>query len=325
MNTGPRGIHLVVTCTSRKRQTPHPELTIASAGDRLTCEPWRAWERRLERVKAPVLAARDLYIGQHWHVAKNLAAERGPGPELSLWICSAGWGLIRPDAALKSYSAVFTPGSADSVSRLMPGWGNQDAVRQWWNGLAEWRGPSPHGPRRIAQIAQLHPNSVIVVALSPSYFAACRDDIVEAAATLRDSERLLVVCPGSSDASSNSSAIRPLPLDARAAAVLGGTMGTLGVRFVRYLLNEYDWEALRACELRPRLDQWLGTLTPRAVPIRARHHDAEVAAFIRARLASDPGKSATRLLREYRSLGEACEQRRFHVIYSTVKEEVDVG
>ncbi len=321
---GPRRIHLLVTCTNRKRQPPHPELTIRAATDTSDGRPWEGWRRRLETVDAPVLAAQDLYVGPHWHVARGVAAAYRDDPLVSLWVCSAGYGLIRPEAGIKPYSAVFTPGSEDSVSRLLDVRDNADAVRRWWEGLAEWPGPHPNGPRRVADLARLDPDSVVIVALSPSYLAACRDDLAEAYATLGNSDRLLLVCPGANN-DSRTPGPDPLPIDGRAAGFLGGTMGTLGARFVRHLIGAFSWNDLRASYLRPRLEQWLTTLTPRRVPIRARHDDSEVAEFIRERLIADLGSSATGLLREFRGLGEACEQKRFHAIYSDVKGEIDVG
>jgi hypothetical protein len=316
---GGRTVHLVVTCTKRKRRAVLPELTIGAAVRAPGSEPWKAWRRRLEQVATETLPAQDLYVGGHFHLAKLLLADRALPSDVSLWICSAGYGLVGPKAALKPYSAVFTPGSRDSVARLLPQTEHGEAVARWWNGLAEWSGPTPQGPRRIVDLARLHADSTIIVALSPAYLAACQDDVVQAAMALTDPERLLIVSPGSRPG--EAAQIRPLPLDGRAAAVLGGTMGTLGIRFVRYLLTTHDWDSLRASTLRPGLERWLSCLKPRFVPVRRRHDDPEVAAFIRSRLSHTPNRSATQLLREYRHLGQACEQKRFHTIYSAVKEE----
>src|SRR5256885_7946785 len=72
--TTDRRVHLVVTCTSRKRLPPHPDLTIRAATDTPGIEPWKDWHRRLEHVDAPVMEAAELYVGQHWHLAKALVA-----------------------------------------------------------------------------------------------------------------------------------------------------------------------------------------------------------------------------------------------------------
>jgi hypothetical protein len=175
----------------------------------------------------------------------------------------------------------------------------------------------------LAAVAAADPDAVMVLAMSPPYLAACGDDLANARRAIADPDRLMVVCAGGDAA--NASGHRPLPLDGRAVGFLGGTMGTLGLRFVRHLLREYDWDDLRASYLNPRLDRWLASLAPRPVPVRSRQSDGEVARFIRQRFIADPKGSATRLLREYRDRGHACEQGRFRTIYWAVREGVNVG
>jgi hypothetical protein len=273
-------------------------------------------------VEAPLSAAQDLYLGQHWLLARELAEESGQDAELVLWLCSAGYGLIRPHAPVKSYSAVFSSGSEDAVSRLMPTIDTREATRRWWSGLAEWQGPLLGAPRTLAAVAAADPDAVMVLAMSPPYLAACGDDLGNARRAIADPDRLMVVCAGGGGA--NASGHRPLPLDGRAVGFLGGTMGTLGLRFVRHLLREHAWDDLRASYLNPQLDRWLASLSPRPLPVRSRQSDGEVAHFVRQRLIADPKRSATRLLREYRDRGHACEQGRFRTIYWAVRERVHV-
>lgn len=50
--------------------------------------------------------------------------------------------------------------------------------------------------------------------------------------------------------------------------------------------------------------------------------DEEVLGFIRDRLRLNPHAPRTRLLKELRSAGQACEQGRFAGLYTRVQEEV---
>jgi hypothetical protein len=55
---------------------------------------------------------------------------------------------------------------------------------------------------------------------------------------------------------------------------------------------------------------------------RRRRSDGELATFIRNRLRSDPSLSRSRLLREFRDDGNACEQSRFGLVFAAAREEL---
>lgn len=60
----------------------------------------------------------------------------------------------------------------------------------------------------------------------------------------------------------------------------------------------------------------------RPAPIdRERHGDDDVRAFIIKALDENPKMGWTKLLREWRNSGHACEQKRFRGLYQDVKAE----
>jgi hypothetical protein len=54
---------------------------------------------------------------------------------------------------------------------------------------------------------------------------------------------------------------------------------------------------------------------------RSPRTDPQVTTFIRRRLTTDPEATSSRLLREFRDLGYACEQGRFAALYRAVRED----
>ena len=72
-------------------------------------ERCRMWTTRLEDDTVAPIAAHDLYCGDHWAVAKGLAAG-AQSRRVELWVASAGYGLVPASAPLKPYAATFTPG-----------------------------------------------------------------------------------------------------------------------------------------------------------------------------------------------------------------------
>ena len=66
-----------------------------------TDERARDWICRLSDTSySPLIAARDLYAGEHWMVARGLPDLAG-GERIRLWACSAGYGLIPADALVR--------------------------------------------------------------------------------------------------------------------------------------------------------------------------------------------------------------------------------
>jgi hypothetical protein len=110
-----------------------------------------------------------------------------------------------------------------------------------------------------------------------------------------------------------------LPADARLQSCLGGTRQALNVRVGERLLKE---------RIRSRADaaSYLNDLL-RAQPALTRYDrkklsDEEVLSLITEGLARSPGASASRLLREFRDRGYACEQGRFGDLHKKLTESL---
>jgi hypothetical protein len=292
-------VHVVVTCANRKT-VPVP------AGLRLDSVPrhsgaWRAreWIRRLAGLAGvPFTAARDLYAGEHWMVARGLPGAAGHA-QVRLWVCSAGYGLIPADAQVRPYAAAFS-GPEDRVP------GGADGARQWWQALAGWEGPAPGQPRSITSLAAGDPSASFLLALSAAYLDACRDDIATAATQVSDPDTFMVVSAGARFPGSTAGVM--VPASARLQSCLGGTRQALNIRIAAHLLAAGI--SGRAAASRHLMD-----LITEQPPLRRYERkkltDHEVRDMITRRLAQEPGISATRLLRELRDSGYACEQQRF--------------
>ncbi len=298
--------NVVVTCSHRKRlQVPH-ELRVRNLPrlpfDRRVGE----WLERLKGSATPVACALDLYAGEHWSVARSLP-KVAAGQPVHLWILSAGYGLISGEARIHAYAATFAPGHPDSV-------GLNGTRGDWWSALAAWSGPEPGSPRSLAQLARQDPGGTILVALSPPYLDACSVDLTEAAASLDIHERLSVICVGGTDGTKLKDLM--LPGDARLQHELGGSRQALNVRVLAHLLREHQGPMTRI-ECAATIEDVL-SLQPNLVEYdRKRCSDAEVAHYIRNRLEIDQSISRSRLLREFRDDGFACEQSRFGELFNT--------
>jgi hypothetical protein len=304
--TRPRTVHVIVTCTNRKTLPVPPGLRLDNVPGRGTAPRARKWAARLEQAStAPLIAAQDLYAGEHWMIARGLPSRAG-GMRAQLWVCSAGYGLIPADAQIRPYAATFSGGS-DRVP------GGVDGACQWWHALATWAGPAPGQPRSIRSLATTDPSASFLIALSASYLDACRDDIASAAGQVTNPDSFMVISAGARFPGGAGLAL--VPADARLQAFLGGTRQALNARIAAYLLSA---GISGRAEATHRMTRLLADQAPVTRYERKKISDQEVIEMIACRLARAPDISASRLLREFRDAGYACEQQRFAGLHRTV-------
>ncbi len=307
-------LNILVTCSNRKRIPAPEQLRLGRLREAPLERRCALWVRGLERVEAPSLPAWRMYQGEHWQVAQELPRiVRARGGQASMWICSAGYGLIQEDAHIKPYQATLTIGHADAVA------GARMQVSRWWHELAGWAGPEGRGPRTIAQLAASRPRESFLVVASGAYLAALENDLLQAAEQLDDPESLLIL----SASAQPKGGLGPhlLPADSRLQRLVGGARQALNVRIARLLLNSLGPAELGLA----RASRFLAGLLEEQPPPRGRHRrpldDAEVIAFIRRQLERQPELSKTPLLRRLRQEGQACEQGRFGRLYLQAKRQ----
>lgn len=305
-------INLIVSCTNRKRYPPPAGLTVRNLSGSDIAERLWAWKERLHRVPADRYRADQLYIGDHWAVARGIPSLVADRLTVRLWICSAGYGLIRCDSLVKSYQATFSPGSDDYVAANATD--RAAAIRAWWRGVCTVRvsGGEPM-PRSVAQLGGIQPRTPMLVALSVDYLDAVADDLHELLERPFFQEHLSIVSCGTVGQPRVWSH-NLLPCDGLMSEALGGTLISVNVRIARHLLTSLNGGEVTA----ERMATLARSIPRAATPAQGREacSDRRVLAFIRKALHRSPAPSRSRLLREYRDAGLACEQARFAQLYS---------
>ena len=265
--------------------------------------------------------------------ARSSAAQRGPGlhdnvsdcqgtglqsirAQFSIWICSAGYGLISPESRICSYSATFSPYERDSVTRGFDADARRIATPQWWSSLAKWRGPEGSELRSITAVARRYPTVPLLVVASPNYLQALDQDLTRAVTILADSSLLLITSAGTRKFGKLTDHL--LPCDARLQSCLGGTRGTLNIRIAERLLRYMGRGPIRLERQKSQLRQLLRKQPPIQQYFRQAITDAQVKEFINSELKRNGVASRTVLLRKLRDGGKACEQSRFAGLYGDV-------
>lgn len=302
-------VHVVVTCANRKRRVAPRRLQLRDLDVDDLDARCGEWVMRLAAA-APTTPASAMYAGEHWQVAKTLA--HTTGPRASLWVCSAGYGLISSEAPIGAYAATFAVRQDDSVAE------NVEGTRRWWAGLASWPGPQPGQPRSFTQLASKNPNSIIIAVLSEAYLRACSDDLHNAASHLIDEENISIIGPGERCKDIDDLVV---PVTAALRPTIGGSLLSLHVRAAASVLAA-SREAGRPLR-RSHLTRMMAEATAAAPKDTGRRTpgnrltDDEVRRFIRNSLKAGP-TSATRLLRQLRASGQSCEQGRFKALFNDV-------
>lgn len=296
---------LITNCAATKRMAAgEPVLLRKWTGS--VCQRFHWWRNAIEK-QASTTTARECYAGDAWSQA--IAAEKVSPSRSQLWVISAGLGLLSADETISNYSATFVSNELDSVAS------NLSEKTDWWNLLIGWRRAST-GIGCITDLAVANPKSVLMVAVSSSYFSVIKEDLVSARAALATPDQLLVISAGTRPVTALGHSL--LPIDARFENLVGGARATLNARMLRHIVEENRQGRIRA----PQISEYLSALaakldSPRSFDRRSLS-DKQIAMFIRKQSMSVPRSSASALLRKLRDQGLACEQKRFHRIYKTI-------
>jgi hypothetical protein len=311
-------VHVLVTCANRKTADPASALTLRTVPRSPVTARCRAWIRRLKAAATtPSTPAEDLYAGDHWQVVRSLRTlVKGDNLSVSVWIVSAGYGLIPLHADIRPYSATFSTNNPDSVV-LEEHDSPSTARRAWWKTLAEWDGPAPGHARTITALITGQRDSSFLVAASPAYLDAFADDLEAARQALPNPERLAVFSAGSEKSASLLGNF--IPCDARLRHLLGGSLGSLNVRCIRYALEKLNGDLPSVTGLRTLFTRALRRQPDLPTYAREPLSDEQVCAFIRSALAQDPELRPTPLLRKLRDSGRACEHHRFGELFRQVE------
>jgi hypothetical protein len=305
-------LNIVATCSDRKS---HPAvLRLRDFGGHTIGERFSAWRTAIRNAKAFRTTAAQLYQGGYWAIVRDLvpvAAAMGWRPQL--WVSSAGYGVVHGTTTLVPYSATFAPGHEDSVARAS----DDAALTTWWHSATVGR--SRLG-RSITSIAADEPRSTILVIASPLYLSAMSHDLTTSTAEVRGRGGVFIVS-SKIPTSHRSLADHWIASRGELQGTLGGALVSLHARAARRLLQlvkpgEFVEENVSA--MTKKLEgEVTGEVKKRVSG--AATSDEDVLRFIRSRLSVEPKATHTRLLRELRDSGQACEQGRFRRLFHQAK------
>ena len=304
-------LYVIAACTDKKRSQPtaRQQLRNYKFGDSRSTQ----WLRSLEATTSTAVPAHELYVGNHWSAAREIpsVARTAGWARATLWVASAGYGLLDSNTKVVPYAATFATGHADSV--VDPSSGDEPGLqcRNWWQKLNVGRGNAPAFHSESSGAACLFVGS-------RAYVEAATEHLLSTARTMTDPSRLVIV----TGALPKNPLLREhavLP-PARLRSIVGGPLTSLHARWASYLVSQIKPDEWSLARVRALTDSAAKTATIPDVPQREPMSDAEVRTFVRDAIRATPSAKHSTLLRELRLRGNACEQSRFKQLFLEVKE-----
>lgn len=163
----------------------------------------------------------------------------------------------------------------------------------------------------------MNPGTPVIVAGSLKYLRAAEPDLADLKQSLKSPDLLSIVSGGTNQLGELTDCL--LPVEGRLRNRFGGSMHELNTRVVTELLKGEASTSLRRSHLAWVVDRWCKKTDPLEIYRREPMTDEEVTHFITKRLDKSDGLTQTRLLRELRDSGRACEQKRFRSLFKKVE------
>lgn len=312
---------ILSTCSQNKKHSAHPSCHLDNNIKNEFTQSIKSWLGNISNSLYSKYLPINLYSGSHWKETKacfKIAQENGLNPEL--WILSAGWGLIRSDYPICSYSATFSNGQ-DSIHNLI--WplelSSRDHSRIWWKEINKRRNINCENSLRALMRSNESTDALFLFIISREYFFALESELIELASC--GGEYSIISAGVYSEIGGVNPIIKPyvFPLGEKLKQLnpyLNKTNVSLNSRLATWIIKNYSSELF---DNRPflfeRLQNIEASLPEIIKPDIVSMTDDEVLDFIDRNFC--PYKSsATQLLRILRSEEKkSCEQKRFGKLF----------
>jgi len=307
-------VHLITNCTSNKRKfssKPRVELGGIKSNNLLDVKNWLNLLHRNEEK----IVAFDLYLGDHWSIARDIYQQ-----DRYVWVISAGWGLINIETPIYPYDATFAKGEFNSVAYSDPQNSVIEQNRKWWNTLQKNRILD----FSIEKIFDDFSEDYFFIAVSPQYIKVIEPELVELKRNgVITSKNTFIITSGKG-------LQEPLQelqylVSEDFCSILGGSRTSLNIRLARYLIDGCDISGDVQEFVASKYSLLCESSEPAKKYDRSKLTDEEVITFIKKVITLGKVCSATAGLKELRSEGMACEQKRFGRLFKVVREELNLG
>ena len=160
-------LNFITTCTNRKRFLPRKELQGRNLPTNSLEKFSTEWKGRLDEAKAMVEVS-DLYCGRAFKEALRIHEKE----DTTLYVISAGLGLIPVNQLIPPYSLTISKNSKDFIGNKIQG--EPFSPTSWWNLLHEHE----TNQKPLANLLEKSPDVLTVIALPDTYIPLVKEDLL---------------------------------------------------------------------------------------------------------------------------------------------------
>jgi hypothetical protein len=305
-------VALISSCTSRKKVDPPRHLCARTLSTGPLTEIANEWVTRLSLV-TPTVLAKDFYCGRAFSEAVIAADGQ------SLYVVSAGLGLVRANDAVQPYSLTVSGRDRDNVITKAR---HSCSPADWWTALSR----ALDDERPLSRLMSSNIADVFVLALPRTYMELVVDDLAFISA--KAAARVRVIGLPSLAACLPSALVDSLvAYDERLENRRTGCSGTradFAQRAARHFMSSIlPFHRGKTAEVhRAEVERFLSSFQRRRMPLRQRISDDEVRRVIRRTWAESRGHVGKGLRVLRRRCQFSCEQSRFKRLFWEVAAEM---
>jgi hypothetical protein len=308
-------IIVITSCTNRKRKVGAALALESTETVESLCELARKWRQQVEAApKNELSPAIDLYSGRSITEAKRAAETLAT----SLYIVSAGHGLISWNTCIPSYNVTVSPIPDNKLHACLTRL--RKAPPDWWNALVKEFGQQ----RSLTALIAESKTSIVLLALPSTYLTLLAGEF--ATLSEADMKRLRIITSpyGASGLPAQLQSI-VMPYDERLEALHGyaGTRSDFPQRALSHFVSVLEGHKLPLDAASEKVRHAMDGLRKPVLPERQRRTDEEITAMLWQNWERFNG-SATALLRYLRHEAlVACEQSRFRSLRQNILSKLN--
>jgi len=302
-------INIISSCTNSKKKIASEAFKIASFKTDMQLESViDIWNKNIEKETTRVYEATKLYKGGAWKATLDTNTMLSKKFNTSLYVASAGYGLIHSKTKICPYDSTFASSTANSITKFIVN-ADKNANVQWWNMINKFK------------LSSFQKGSYFFIVLPHEYLSAAQDTIK---LLIENFDKNVFIFIANK---------HPIPLfmknnivrfDSRFNSFQTGVLSNMLQRAVLWLSTEIIKNEIPLChqELQKHIEIKMKNFEAFNMPVRLKLTEEEIRIKIKSMILEDKTLSATKGLKNFRNSGYACEQKRFGKIFKEVKSEL---
>lgn len=300
-------IEIISSCTNSKTERPCKHLTIEYYNKDIALNKViKIWKEVTQQNKSDKHLATRLYKGVGWKATMETYYLLSGTYSTNLYIASAGYGLISHNSKIASYNATFSPRTLNSIEKF-----NKEKISniKWWDSINSF------------QVDYFADSSYIFIILPHNYLIATQNFIKE---LIEKYGNRVFIFRANQDEALSFMKNYTVDFDLRFNSYQTGTLSTLLQRAVLWFSKEiiknsipFEHKAFQE-HIEDKMKDYKEYKMPKRIQLTEEQLNKEIENMI----VNENIESASKGLRYLRKKGNACEQKRFFILFKKVKGQL---